>query len=538
MSDEAQPSTPGTRSARLPEDFGQSRPTSETTEGEESPKRKDRGAVPPDGRAEKASESKLERYEKKIHERLRSEIELSRLAREIINDRLYTEKDFESLGEYTKATFGVGPNQFRKYGYYAEVYDIIEEHREEIAERSLTNVRDVPLPQIKSWARPLHKKANKGLVEEVIETWVAVVHRHGSSITGKKVKEVYEELFEEDKDSEEGSENGGVTEDENPEEDSGHPGCDDASSDGDGDAAGGDTDNGKKREQDSADTDTSGGSSRDDSSTNGTEGSGDDDTGSFSVDVPDEAQGVALSSPPTQTEVEDLAEKYEQTNEGFSGSSADEMVASKVWKALVPTPFGVGAGLPEEASPDEGPVGAVLKPGRLDQTTAPAQGHDGERVLVCPGVDLFAEVVPDGVIEAILDRCRKTDHQPVVFTRHLGRVSEFDLSDLWVGTPADHSCYDDKAQALSDSAPDAAMQWLLYDVDKEEDSESPPSFSGKTDWVVYDPPGGAGISLTVAETQSLVEAAEESGVDWSFRSAFKTCGDSGPSQEDADDDTD
>ncbi|MCS4195013.1 hypothetical protein GGP50_003250 [Salinibacter ruber] len=534
MESEAQPSKPDTRSAELPDDLDKPDLPPDTTKSGKPSGRKDRGAVPPDGREEKVSKSGLERCEKTIKEHLRSEIEFSRAAREIINDRLYTEKDFEDLGEYTKATFGVGQNAFRKWTYYAKVFDIIEGNRDEIAEEcSLTDVRDVPLPRVKAWTRPLHAKANKGFVDQVIETWAAVVRRHGSSITGEKVKEVHEELFEEENDSEEDSENDGDSEDEHPEEEeTGHPGCEDGSSDRSGDAGEGDTDNGQTGEEDSADNDTSGDASPENSSSNGTGGIGDGDTGSFSVDVPDETQGVALSSPPTQAEVADLAQEVEQGEEGFHDSSAEDMVASKVWKVLVPSPIGFGAGLPEEVSPDEDPVGAVLKTGRLDQITGLAPGDDGERVLVCPGVDLFAEVVPDGAIEAVLSRCRKTDHQPVVFTRHLSRASDFDLSDLWVGTAADHSCVDDKPQALSDAAPDAAVQWLLYDVDKEEDPESPPSFSGETDWVVYDPPGRAGISLTVAETQSLVEAAEESGVDWSFRETFKTCGDSGPSEED------
>ena len=496
---------PGTRSAKLPDDFDKPDSSRDATEDQEGPERKDRGAVPPDGRAEKGSESKLERCEKRIHKHLQNEIEFSRAAREIINDRLYTEKDFESLGEYTKATFGVGQNAFRKWTYYADVYDIIEENREEIAERGLTDVRDVPLPRVKAWTRPLHKKANKGLVDQVIKIWAAVVRRHGSSITGKKVKEVHEELFREDKDSEEDSENGG-------------------------DAGEGDTDSGKKGEGNSADNDTSGDACPENSSSNGTGGIGDGDTGSFSVDVSDETQAVALSSPPTQAEVENLAQKTEQGEEGFYGSSADDMVASKVWTVLVPS-SGVGAGLPEEVSPDEDPVGAVLKPGRLDQITGLAQGNDAERVLVCPGVDVFGEVVPDGAIKAILDRCRKTDHQPVVFTRHLGRASDFDLSELWVGTPAERATLKDTEQALSDAAPDAAVQWLLYDIEKKDREEAPPSFSKSTDWIVYDPPGGAGVSLTVAETKSLISAAEEHGADWSFRSPFKTCGDSDPSEE-------
>jgi len=140
MEDEVRPSKPDTRSAELPGDFGESGSPSKTTRKEDPPDREDRDAVPPDGRAEEASESKLEKCEKTLHEHLRSEIEFSRAAREIINGRLFTEKGFENLGEYTWETFGVVQNTFRDWSYFANVYDIIEEHRRENAAPGLTDL--------------------------------------------------------------------------------------------------------------------------------------------------------------------------------------------------------------------------------------------------------------------------------------------------------------------------------------------------------------------------------------------------------------
>lgn len=523
MEDEAIPSNMQTRSAELPEDFAESNATPKPSARESSSGGEDREAVPPDGRAGEASESKLERCEKAIHDHLRDEIEFSRAACEITENRLFTEKGFESLGEYTKATFGVGQNQFRKYGYHAKVFDIIEENREEIAEHSLTNVRDVPLPRVKAWTRPLHKKANKGFVDQVVETWAAVVRRHGSSITGKRVRRAREEVLGGDNDPEGDSENGDDLEGESSEDAGDADSKDDPSGQGSNSP---ECETEESSEENSADNNTPSSSSHDDSSSS-SEGSGNDDTEGFSIDVPDGAQDRGVSAQPTPAQVEDIAQRAKQKHAELTHSTAEHMVASKVWRVLVPSPTGVGAGLPEENSAEEEPLGAVLKPGRLDQIVNLAPGQEGERVLVCPGVDLFGGVVPNGAIEAILDRCRTTDHNPVVFTRHLGRASNFDLSGLWVGTATGRSSLETAEQRLADAAPDAAVRWLLYDVQKR-DRETPPSFSDSTDWIVYEPAGGTGVVLTLSEAEALANAAVEAEAGWAFRDAFKTCGASYP----------
>lgn len=517
MSDSEASSTrkPATRSAELPDEFGEPHPAPDTTENDDSPGRKDRGAVPPDGRTEEASKSKLKRCEKTMHEHIRKEIKFSRAAREIVTDRLFTEEGFENLGAYTKATFDVEQNTFRKWTYYANVFDVIKENREEIAERSLTNVRDVPLPRIKGWTRPLHKKANKGLVEEVIETWAAVVRRHGSSITEKRVRQVREEVLGDNKNSGEDSENDeGDSEDEDPE-----------------------SPEGTENPEDNDSPDPSGEESGEDPSDDETSGP---ESPGFGIDHPEEIGrpedvtapqpdgSPADQCPITKQAVEELAETVEQKESGLPNSSAEHMVASKVWKVLVPSPIGVGGGLPEDTSAKEDPIGATLKPDRLEQLTGLAPGADGERVLVCPGVDLFGEVVPEGVTRAVLARCRKTDHKPVVFTRHLGRASRFDFSDIWIGTPAERASLETAEQRLKDAAPDAAVRWLLYDVEKE-DRENAPSFSDSTDWVVFDPGDrNSGIALTLREAGVLTSAATDINAGWAFRNPFKTCGASSP----------
>jgi hypothetical protein len=235
--------------------------------------------------------------------------------------------------------------------------------------------------------------------------------------------------------------------------------------------------------------------------------------------------------------LEEIEEGTETEEQPLSHSSGEEGIAGSIWRPITRGLRSFSSGLPpsgdDQEESDEPDDDLLLRPKRLGQITAsPAEAEAG-RVLVCPGLDLFSPSVPDFFVQAVLTAIEGTSVDPVIFTRHLGRATEFELSGLWVGTPAGRSRLEDKEQALSEAASEAAVRWILYDIENE-DTEDPPSFSVETDWVVYDPPGGAGVSLTVAETQSLVEAAEDSGTDWSFRSAFETCGDSGPSEGSAD----
>lgn len=564
-------STPksGTRSAELPDDFGKPDPAPDTTENEESSRREDREAVPPvhrgqveslkdeqEDHAEENIPEKLARWEKPIDKYREVTLEAAPYVARITEKRLHRERGYDSIGKYADERFGISRQRWYQLAACGEVLD-------QLRSKQQSTAVDTPLPSNEAQTRPL--QSYRGDEDFLWKAWTKAVEEFGPTPRRTDVKDIVDELTSEDSESDSSGEektSGEQIREESEGEDSSASGSERAPSSGENSSLkhseDGDTDANEDSDEEPTDGDpepenpegSEDTESSETTSGKSEEGSSDEETsdsessGGFAIDLPEDvsapqASGSSCdqSSSPTKEAIEDLAQKAGQKDTELSRSSTEHMVASKVWKVLVPSPIGVGAGLPEEASAKEDPVGAVLKPGRLDQITDLAPGHDGERVLVCPGVDLFGEVVPDGAVEAILSRCRKTDHKPVVFTRHLSRASDFDLSGLWVGTPADHSCLDDKAQALSDAAPDAAVKWFLYDIAKT-DREDPPSFSGETDWVVYDPPGGAGVSLYVDEMQALIEAAEESGVDWSFRAAFKTCGDSGPSQEDADEDTD
>lgn len=234
-------------------------------------------------------------------------------------------------------------------------------------------------------------------------------------------------------------------------------------------------------------------------------------------------------------EIEKNTETEEQP---LPNSSGEEGIAGSIWRPITRGLRSFSSGLPpsgndqgESDDPDDSSF--LLHPKRLGQITTSRAEAGAQRVLVCSGLDLFSPSVPKLFIQAVLSAIEGTSVDPVIFTRHLGRATEFELSGLWVGTPAGRSRLEDKEQALSEAAPDAAVRWILYDIENA-DTEDPPSFSGETDWIVFDPPGGAGVSLTVAETQSLITAAEDADADWSFRSAFKTCGDSDPSEGSAD----
>ena len=216
---------------------------------------------------------------------------------------------------------------------------------------------------------------------------------------------------------------------------------------------------------------------------------------------------------------------------GVSGSlvngSPEAAVADTIWPVITPSLTSAHANLPTGS----GAPCVFLHAGRLGQiasqsATASAYAHSG-RVLIAPGVDLFAPVVPDGFIESVLHAIRGSDLvpsrvTPILYTRWLSRAASFDLpAPIWVGTPADRTTLQDVDEALQ-KVTGVAVRWVLYDVQKVDKDEGPPTVPASIDWIVYDPPGGGGVQLTLEQANALVSAGVKAGATSCFRRHFKT----------------
>lgn len=115
-----------------------------------------------------------------------------------------------------------------------------------------------------------------------------------------------------------------------------------------------------------------------------------------------------------------VVESWEATHADLLDASASTVpigrtdldpIADLVWPVLAPSP----SSPPTTWAPDSGPFTATLFPDRIGQTTVRDPhlkredvGHDGRpdgcarTVLVAPGVDLFHDDVPDGVVNAVM----------------------------------------------------------------------------------------------------------------------------------------
>lgn len=526
-SSNASAETPGVRPARLPGGQEHTQPSSspDSDEYDQPTDWDDRGENAPTNpkstispeTKEKARDEleKLEKWEEPIDQYQQATIEAALRVAWITEERLYQSRGYESVGTYAEERFAISRQRWYQFVHAGEVLDHLSSKQESTAV-------DIPLPSNEAQTRPL--QSHRGDADFLWNAWKSVTKRYGPSPRREDVKSVVDELTSPDTPGE------GETSDENSEGESGEP---DSSDEGSGGASDNDTPSSRSPD-DSPGSKNSAADSKDDGSGAAGGGKGSDldskSRGGFSISCLNSVEAKRTNGSPggqsaalAQTEIEDLAREVEPEKAGLSRSSAEHMIASKAWRVLVSSLDEAEPGLPEKA-----PAEVILKPGRLDQITGLRPGQDRKRVLVCPDVDLFAEEVPSGVIRAILSRCRKTEHKPIVFTHHLDRAAGFDLSGLWIGTSTSRSSLSEKEHLLSEIAPNAENRWLLYDIEKI-DREDAPSFSEVIDWVVYDPGDRkSGIALTLCEAVALTRAVEEVGAQWAFRKSFITCGDSFP----------
>lgn len=463
-------------------------------------------SAPSEGKERESSLSEEERevYET-IKERLRaSRIELAEGLYRVRSDRLYRE-EYGSFRAFCQAEVGYTGRYGRRLAQWGRL-------------RSILN----PPPKREAHADALPSGRPN---EELREIWDEVQRQADekpSGVSAALIERVVSDCENASKDNspEEGS--GGGDEKENRVEES---------SNGEGEAL---TRRGENRSGNGEGSEDEEGCSVGPEGSVDTGSEGDDEApDGFSIYLPPSAdltnkragQNADLTPDvPSRADVEDLARKVDQKTSGLPHSSGEAAIAPKVWRVLISSLTEYQGSLPEE--PTER---ALLRPERLGQVTDVPSNAEKKRVLVCPGIDLFSNVVPSGVIEAILHRCRQTEHLPVLFTKHLGRAASFDLRGTWIGSPADRSSLSSIRDDLKEAAPRANVRWILYDIGEEDQRKRPPFSSEGVNWVVFDPPGGAGVSLTIKEIRTLIEAAEEAGLDWAFRSSFKTGGATYPS---------
>ena len=544
-------SPPGTRPARLPSDSSSESPPKAGSGTQTERERKDRDAAPPPARSEEDAgeqdrSARLEDCKTTVLAHQQQAIDVSRAVREIIEGELYRADGYDDLHAFGVEVLGIGSTRLRHYRYHADVYDRIEESRTAIADR-LTNVNqsEIPLPTTRGWARPLYTLENNGKTELLLDVWAAVVDRYGSELTHARVKAVRTEVESNEVESGARSGSDDSPSDDSPSDDSSpdatpsDAGASDAGASGDGASGDGDGDeatqdggsDGKAERNGSSqgvpESHTSGGD-------NGQgDGSGDAPTPSMpasgAVVVPADvaglvgAEGCEVLGTKRALPVEDLTSgdietllQAESDPHPLPMSSGEEALADSVWRPLTGSLTDYDAGLPEADARDL----LLLHPARLGTLTSRRGVSKAEHVLVCPGVDLFSPAVPEAFAQAVLSAIEGTEIAPVLFTRHLDRAAGFDLpSELWLGTETDRERLSEVQDELSNRS-GVARRWLLYDVQKPDRVDGLPSLSDEIDWICFDPPGGAGVQLTLGEVDTLTAAAEDAGATWNFRNSF------------------
>lgn len=473
------------------------------------------------------------------------EAEKAEILWEIKNGDLYRE-EYDSFKDFCVAECSDPKASSSKY----RSDDSIRRHYDRIANwgrvRSIIGPNG---PSCEAHARPLTKIKNE---DQICRIWEEI-QRRTDRVTKKDVEQVVSE-FEDNDDS--GSGNGG--EDSSGGDSSG--GGPDETGD-DGDDADDDRPDNANPDRPKPDDNTPGGTPGDgipegDTPGDDTPGGGSDGDDGSSGDPPD-SQGspkgpdggdldkpgfyVYLSTQVLQSV--GLADNAESENQGRALVDFDEdsdhdlsTIVSKVDREGAPltlssTERGIAdavfhpllrsldssSGTISDA-PD--PERVIFRPERLGRIQSKRNTMD--RVLVSPQVDLFAPVVPDEAVRLILSSLRSATVTLILCTTHLDRAQEFSLpSGLWLGAPADRSNLQEVDQALGTfSTP--SVRWILYDVQKECRTDGLPSSPSNLDWVVYDPPGGAGVSLRLHQGTRLKRDAEEAGIPASFRCSFKT----------------
>lgn len=246
--------------------------------------------------------------------------------------------------------------------------------------------------------------------------------------------------------------------------------------------------------------------------------------------VPDSTESLKIAGGRRLVDCKALSDKelktvvlsLEADSQPVSQSSSEEGIADSLFAPLVQSLQEFSARLSEDSNPTR----AIFRPKRLGRIQS--QRCRGKRALISPAVDIFSPVVPDSVARLILKSLENGKLTPVLYTEHLKRASSFSLPDeLWIGTKASRSNLGDTHRRLS-KIPDSVGKWILYDLGVKDGTEGLPVPPSNADWIVYDPPGGAGVSLTIAQINNLISDAENCGASWSFRGSFKTSGASFP----------
>jgi len=483
-----------------------SNPSAKTKTGHESP----------DSAEHQSDEisTQLESCESAVQQYRDSKLKAARAMRIIGNEELYCERGFETIEEYARAQFDFSKQRWYQLTDYATVHDALKQKIES------TEV-DLPLPENESQARPLSEfKAN---ADQLFEVWKAVVDRC-DSLTRKNIGSAVSKLTGEEESEEAGEPSGDDDSQKGPDQSSPerNPGGGDESS---------------QEANPDPNSSSSGDEEGDTQASN--DGSSGDDSDKGDKLAPQVPPGFFLSISTAAAESAGIVSDTEKDRLLISGDELTEKeLKTAVFKeqpksdALAPTSAEPGIGdvnfsplLPSRTtfsgriSEEPAPQRAIFRAERIGQIQS-GQSR-GERALICPQVDLFADIVPDVVIELILSSLKGAELTPILCTTHLDRAQGFSLPDsLWLGTRAARSTLQDANQKLGTfSGP--AVKWLLYDVSKEDRENGLPSSPENADWIVFDPPQGAGVSLELGEANQLQEDAQSAGAASSFRRPFK-----------------
>ena len=152
---------------------------------------------------EEGETSDLEQCERQIDQYQSAQLEAARAIRRITDERLYTERGFDTVAGYAKERHGFSKQRWYQLVAYATVYDALQNRQSTIADSlseesranlstAVDNPGSIPLPSVEAHTRPL--QPYKDDPELLATLWSAVLTEHAYDFTRKKIEAVVREV--------------------------------------------------------------------------------------------------------------------------------------------------------------------------------------------------------------------------------------------------------------------------------------------------------------------------------------------------------
>lgn len=138
----------------------------------------------------------LKQCEHRIEHFQNAQLEAARAIRRITKERLYRERDFDTVAAYAKAHHDISKQRWYQLVAYATVYEALSQQKDAITDSLAddnptaeeSTAVDFALPSVEAHTRPL--QPYKDDPELLATLWCEILSRHGSNLTRAKIDAV------------------------------------------------------------------------------------------------------------------------------------------------------------------------------------------------------------------------------------------------------------------------------------------------------------------------------------------------------------